>query len=88
MDDRLYALDRIEDGHWAVLSGDGLARELLIPVEWLPEEAREGDLIRASRLHDGGVGLEVEREATEARLDEMRRLRRSIRRGEDGDISL
>lgn len=88
MDDQLYALDRIEDGRRAVLTGENPATPLIIPVEWLPSEAHEGDLLRASRSKDGVVELRVDRKATEERLEEMRRLRESLPRGQPGDLSL
>ncbi len=85
--DRTLILDRIEDGAFAVLVGAG-ERELVVPAEWLPGEASEGDVLRAESGPDGGIRFRLDADATRARLERMRELRDSIPRGPAGDLDL
>ena len=42
-----YIIDRFEAGEWALLE-DVQARTFRIPRQWVPAEAREGDVLAAS----------------------------------------
>jgi len=86
-----YIIDRIEDGDWAVLEGDGEVK-VTIPRSWLPVSAREGDVVTASQQdelpHAKTVRFEIDAPARVASLDDARRLRDALPRGPKGDISV
>jgi len=87
----LYTIDRLEDREWAVLE-DERAQTFRIPRQWLPKEAREGDVLSAAdeRSADGAQSVQFELDPTtrDERLAETRRLRDQLPRGPKGDISL
>ncbi|GEM_PF-1775538 len=91
MPDTRFTLDRIVDGKHAVLVAPGRSdpdRPLVLPYPWLPAEAREGDILAATPLPDGGVSLKVDRTATRVARERLSRLRDRIPKGPDGDLSL
>ncbi len=77
-------IDRIEEGRWAVLLVGPNERELIVPIEELPPEAKAGHWLRV-RLEDNRlVHALIDREQTEtvaARIqDKMALLRQRGRR--------
>lgn len=79
------ALDRIEDGTHAVLIiGDPPERELVVPVEQLPQGVREGHWLRVVLEGDQFISAAIDEQATEAAKQrvqgKMERLRRKGRR--------
>lgn len=86
-----YVIDRIEEGLTAHLeTADG--HELTIPAAWLPEGAREGQVLEVSAApatdNASVVVLVVNEIATRARRDELAELRAGLRKGPEGDLEL
>ena len=85
-----YALDRFEDNAWAVLErSDG--ETFNVPKEWLPEDAREGDVLRADTAVEGSASrllFSVDAEETDKRRDDARKQRERLLKGPEGDIEL
>ena len=91
MPDTRFTLDSIVDGKHAVLVAPERSdpdRPLVLPYPWLPAEAREGDVLTATPLPDGGVSLKVDRSATRAARERLSHLRTRIPRGPEGDLTL
>jgi hypothetical protein len=90
MTDR-YAIDRFENGDWAVLEDDQ-ARTFRLPRQWLPSEAKEGDIVRVveygATAATRRLELALDSDAREERLDRARKLRNQLPRGPKGDVSL
>jgi hypothetical protein len=85
-----YVIDRIENG-WAALEDEN-AIVFNVPVSWLPPEAREGDVVKAS-TEDPTSGTRTLRFTLDpaARSDQQkkaRELRESLRQGPKGDVAL
>lgn len=59
-------LDRVEDGVHAVLLVGEEERELIVPAEVLPNEARDGSWLRVTLAGDEVVRIVVDPEATAA----------------------
>lgn len=83
-------IERFEDNGWAVLERpDG---ELFnAPREWLPIEAREGDVLRVDATSKGKasrVSFTVDATETAKRREVARELRDSLPKGPEGDIEL
>ena len=86
----LYTVDRFEGSEWAVLE-DERAQSLRVPRNWLPADAREGDVINASvGTGTGATSLlfELDPEKRDERLAEARELRSQLPRGPKGDLQL
>lgn len=86
----LYIVDRFEGSEWAVLE-DERARILRVPRNWLPGDAREGDVIDASVGAGTGatsILFKLNPEERAERLAEARRLRAQLPRGPKGDLEL
>jgi hypothetical protein len=87
---RRWVVDSVEEGIAAV-EEDG-ARMLHVPVSLLPAAAREGDVLRVSRRHEGAavsLRIEVDRAATEEALGRSReQVSRLSRNDPGGDIVL
>jgi hypothetical protein len=84
-----YTIDRFE-GDWAVLEDAG-GRTFNIPREWLPPDAREGDVLNASGVDAAGahlLRLTLDAEGREDRLDNAARRREALPRGPKGDVKL
>lgn len=84
-----YTVDRISDGV-AVLE-DSRRQQLSLPVGWLPEGAREGDVLQVTATSSGGVRtvtFAVDAAATQERLEEARELREQLPKGPSGDLDL
>ena len=86
-----YIIDRFEGGDWAVLEDDQ-ARTFRIPRQWVPVEAREGDVLDASDEPHApavqSVRLAIDPAGREQRLADAHRRRGQLPRGPKGDISL
>ena len=85
-----YVIDRIENG-WAALE-DEKATVFSVPVLWLPPEAREGDVLKAS-TEDPTSGTRTLRLTLDSaeRQDQQRKareLRESLPQGPKGDVAL
>ena len=87
----LYTVDRFEGSEWAVLE-DERAQPLRVPRNWLPADAREGDVINASVGTGTGATspllFELDPEKRDERLAEARGLRSQLPRGPKGDLQL
>lgn len=83
-------IDRFEDNKIAVLEQED-GSTLDVPAEWIPEGAKEGDVLSfeppidsmSERLH-----FFIEAEATAQRLAYAKRLRASLTQAPEGDIEL
>ncbi len=87
--DSFYVIDRFTDNNSAVLESEPGAWE--IPRAWLPDNAREGDVIRIEniRKEDGTwVRFTVDSGATAERRAKLAEKRNRLRRGPKGDFSL
>ena len=89
-DDTHFLLERFEDNGWAVLERpDG---ELFnAPREWLPEEAREGDVLKVdavSKSKASRVSFSIDATETAERREAARERRDSLPKGPEGDIEL
>ena len=86
----LYTVDRFEGSEWAVLE-DERAQTFRVPRNWLPANAREGDVISLS-MGDGPTAssllLELDPAEREERLEAARALRARLPRGPKGDLEL
>jgi hypothetical protein len=85
----IYTIDRFES-EWAVLE-DEHAQTFNVPCDWLPENAKEGDLLDISGVAAAGahlLRLTVDAEGREERLAKARERRDALPRGPKGDISL
>lgn len=85
-----YVIDRIENG-WAALEGEN-AKVFNVPADWLPTEAREGDILEAN-TEGPASGIRVVRftldaEARQEREAGTRELRAKLPRGPGGDLAL
>ena len=89
-DNARYILNRFEDNSWTVLERpDG---ELFnAPREWLPEEAREGDVLKvdaASKGRASRVSFTIDATETAKRREAARERREHLPKGPEGDIEL
>jgi hypothetical protein len=89
--DKTYIVDRIEDRVWAILE-DGDGPTITIPRAWLPQRAREGDVVRLSTEtvsdNERVLRFVLDSEERERRIGEITALRDRLTRGPSGDISL
>jgi DUF3006 family protein len=86
---RNYTIDRVES-EWATLEDEN-GRTFNIPRDWLPADAREGDVLNASGVEAAGANLlrlTVDPEKREERLDEAAQRREALPRGPKGDVKL
>jgi Protein of unknown function (DUF3006) len=84
-----YVIDRIENG-WATLE-DESATVFTVPANWLPPEAREGDVLRMTVEPSPGsctVRSTLDPAAREEQQKKARELRDKLPRGPKGDITL
>jgi hypothetical protein len=85
-----FVIDRFEDEGWVVLETfDGSA--LLLPRSWVPEAAKEGDVLRVVIDGDGlhrSVAFEVDVAETLDRRRWAEGLRDLLEKGPRGDIDL
>jgi hypothetical protein len=86
-----YTIDRFEGPEWIVLEDDQ-GRTFRVPRKWLPDAAREGDVIDVSEQQEApdalSLRLTIDAAAREQRLSDANRLRERLPRGPKGDISL
>lgn len=83
-------IDRFEDGGLAVLEL-GPGESLSIPRQWLPADARAGDVVTLSVTvspSESSVAFAHDRAATERRSSENAGLRAGLTKGPSGDIAL
>ena len=87
----LYAVDRFEDGDWAVLEV-AANRTFRIPRSWVPTNAKEGDVLAVDvdlkNTSTVTLSITIDPEATRERLREADELRQRLPRAPKGDISL
>jgi hypothetical protein len=84
-----YVIDRIENG-WATLE-DESATAFNVPANWLPPEAREGDVLRMTVEALPGsctVRFTLDPAAREDQQKKARDLRDKLPRGPKGDMTL
>ena len=85
-----YVVEALEHPDLATLEGpDG--RALAVPRSWLPEHAREGDLLTALATHataDASVRFEIDAAATEERRRTLQQRRDGLPRAPSGDLEL
>ncbi len=77
-----------EEDHGPLLDSAQRSGALVLPLAWLPSGIREGDVMVATVLEDGGVRFALPADATEARREALARRRRELPRGPEGDLSL
>jgi hypothetical protein len=77
-----------EEDHGPLLDSAQWSGALVLPLAWLPSGIREGDVMVATVLEDGGVRFALRADATEARREALARRRRELPRGPEGDLSL
>ena len=85
-----FTIDRLEGRQWAVLE-DEQGRTFRVPGNWIPEQAREGDVLDAAEDRtstDVVIRFELNHEARQQRLADANRLRNQLPRGPKGDVSL
>lgn len=88
----LYAIDRFDGPEWVVLE-DAATRTFSIPRAWIPASAGEGDVLSVridSGTHPGTSNLlmAVDADATAQRTKNAHAIRRQLKRGPEGDVSL
>lgn len=87
-----WTIDSIEEGIAAVIGDAGVMAHL--PAPFLPDDAREGDVVTAEReMADDGtltLRIRVDRDATDAALRRSHEQLAELKRGDDpgGDIYL
>lgn len=84
-----YVVDSIEDA-WARIEAEDASR-IQIPERWLPPNAKESTVVRIETSGQGDnrtIQITIDREATDARLEAARDLRKAIPKGATGDIDL
>ena len=83
-------LERFEDNGWAVLErADG--ETFNVPREWIPEQAREGDVLSVERDLEGKASrllLAIDPEETERRRDEAQTWYDATPKVGEGDLEL
>ena len=77
-------IDRIVDGHTAVLLVGGEERELLLPVDALPEEAADGTWVVLDLSTDPPSVTGIDEQLTQRRFDELSARLATIRRERRG----
>ena len=85
-----FFLDKFEDNGWARLERED-GKSFDVPREWLPEEAREGDVLKgdvASQGQASRVSFTVDDAEKARRLEEVRTLRENRPVAPEGDITL
>ncbi len=86
-----FTIDRFEGGDWAVLE-DETGATFTVPRCWLPDDAREGDVLSTSTNDSSGGGktlhFELDDVGRQQRLTEATRLRDQLPRAPKGDVSL
>lgn len=82
-------LDRIEENE-ATLENEA-GEQIIIPAHWLPQGTQPGDILDVHNARDNdksAVTFERNEAATQARKQEMRELRATLKKGPGGDIKL
>lgn len=85
-----FTIDRFENADWAVLE-DERARTFSVPRGWLPTNAGEGDVLRASESPESSVStvhFELDATTRDEQLANARARRDALPRGPKGDVSL
>src|SRR5688572_2587121 len=87
-----YTVDRFEDAVGVILEDDS-GRTFSVPKSWVPEDAKEGDVLslvvdRSQSSSSVVLNIEIDREATDRRRREVEELRQQLPRAPKGDFSL
>ena len=86
-----YTIDRFEGPAWAVLEDEG-GKTFPVPRRWLPEKAREGDVVseseRAADDDTVSLNLQLDPAAREERIAKAQQQRDQLPQGPKGDIYL
>jgi hypothetical protein len=85
-----FAIDRFEEGDWVVLEDDQ-TRTFSIPRQWLPSEARPGDIVKVVQEREPQLQLlriELDAGTRAERLGQALKLRSEIPSGPKGDVSI
>jgi len=77
-------IDRIVDGHTAVLLVGGDEIELLLPVDALPEDATDGTWVVLDTSTDPPTVTGIDQQLTQRRFDELSARLETIRRKRRG----
>ena len=88
----LFTVDRFADAAWVVLEDD-TGRTFSIPKSWVPEDAKEGDVLSLVVDRSGGssvtaLNIAIDGEATDQRRRQVGELRQRLPRAPKGDLSL
>ena len=87
-----YVIDRIEDGRHVVLEpATGSGPGLVLPRDWLPDSAREGDVLTVTREADAvraRVEFQLDAEARTDRERHLKALRDELPGAPEGDLQL
>lgn len=85
-----YIIDRFEENEWAVIE-DEESRTFSVPRQWMPPEAREGDVLKVSQESPGDrrvLHVELDTAAREERLTDAANRRGRLPRAPRGDLKL
>lgn len=86
-----YTVDRFEGSDWVVLENEQ-ARTFTVPRHWLPANAHEGTVVRASADADGTdeslIRFSVDPATHDERLRKAHERLDALPRGPKGDLSL
>ena len=85
-----YTIDRFEGSEWAVLE-DERARTFSVPRQWIPAEAREGDVVTVSEqaaMDARVIRFAIDASERDERLADADRRREALPRGPKGDLAL
>ena len=86
-----YTIDRFEGVGWAVLE-DEHGQTFMVPRDWLPSTAREGDAVKvdatAQTTAATMIRFELDPTARDEQLAKARARRNALPRGPKGNISL
>ena len=89
MADWQYIVERFSDGGHVVLEGERAVLE--IPAAWVPQAAREGDVLVAEVERQGQesrLRFAIDPEATANRRAKLAEKRAKLTRGPKGDLEL
>ncbi len=83
-------IDRFEDNGWVALERED-RQTFNVPRDWLPEDAKEGDILKvdiASQGQASRISFTVDEEEKERRLEELRASREDRPVVPEGDLEL
>lgn len=84
-----HVVDALEHRDLARLEGP-TGETVVVPRSWLPEGAREGDVLTPLAAHEDttGVRFDIDAAATEARRDALQERRDGLPKAPSGDLEL